>query len=337
MSFWYCCCTQPPPGGCAKITIKAFGCNGGVSPQTLTITVTGNGNTYTGASTPFTTPALPNGTYTWSVTSPRFNTQSGTVTITCPQADVTVQVNLVAASGYVCLQGCDTPWNRTLNLTDSYYSVATTVTYNDATFRYEGTGGPVNVVACGLTGGVYSCQAHTVSIDYSGVPGAMGGAASPALDCQGSTITGPGSVSCPPNGIATNTVQDNLYRSDSPNNTTPPSSTCIQGTSTITIMESAGGNTPMVVESPAPVLVASSPTPAITPEQAAVLRADVQRRASIRRRANLCPHREAVGDCRCNGYCALGRGFRAAIDKTGQTRSLASLDDCGNCPDLPHE
>lgn len=97
---WLCQYSKFGDSACARIIFT------GLCDRTATVTKDGMDYpvVYNGATGNWNTNLLPSGTYTWSVPAyglGRIQAETGTVTITCPQANVTVNVPVTPAAGYV--------------------------------------------------------------------------------------------------------------------------------------------------------------------------------------------------------------------------------------------
>lgn len=161
------CCAAP--GGCAKITFNVTGC-GGLPLPDASVTLTLGGSTVASGTTDaagvFATMELGSGTYSWSVSKTRFVTETGSVTITCPDDDQVVDVALSAAEGYVCTclsDNCPDPLPTTLELADSYLGITVALVWDG--FKWEGSG-VFEFDGCG--GGITGCDgAESVPITYT--------------------------------------------------------------------------------------------------------------------------------------------------------------------------
>lgn len=107
-----------PAGKGPTASFNVFGCKAGLPGASVSITGSGggggSGTTDSGGNAgPY---SVGVGTLTWTVSAPRFTTQTGTCTISgtsCGDA-CSINVTLVAASGYVCTDSCDYPIATTL-------------------------------------------------------------------------------------------------------------------------------------------------------------------------------------------------------------------------------
>lgn len=95
---WLCQYLKFGNTACARIIFT------GLCDRTVTVTKDGMDYPVVFSGGQWNTNLLPSGTYTWSVPSyglGRIQAETGTVTITCPQSNVTVNVPVTPAAGYV--------------------------------------------------------------------------------------------------------------------------------------------------------------------------------------------------------------------------------------------
>ncbi len=131
---WLCQYSKFGDSACARIIFT------GLCDRTATVTKDGMDYpvVYNGATGNWNTNLLPSGTYTWSVPAyglGRIQAETGTVTITCPQANVTVNVPVTPAAGYVvtpftCCQCGVMPEVLTMNV------VGASTQYQDCTLQW---------------------------------------------------------------------------------------------------------------------------------------------------------------------------------------------------------
>lgn len=98
---WLCQYLKFGNTACARIIFT------GLCDRTVTVTKDGMDYPVVFSGGQWNTNLLPSGTYTWNVASyglGRIQAETGTVTITCPQSNVTVNVPVTPAAGYVVTQ-----------------------------------------------------------------------------------------------------------------------------------------------------------------------------------------------------------------------------------------
>ncbi len=160
----------------SALSVAVQGCNGLPLPgATLSIDSTyvitdSSGNAYF--------PMPPPGTYSWSISAPRFVTQTGSITITAGcSAALPSPITLSAAAGYTCCGGfaviaaCPTPVSTTLYFTCAVGSL--TLTFCDCSISgYQGhgyfTGAPC--WACGSPTGGGGCSVAWEAVFIPGSP-----------------------------------------------------------------------------------------------------------------------------------------------------------------------
>lgn len=131
---WLCQYSKFGSTACARIIFT------GLCDRTVTVTKDGMDYpvVFNGATGQWNTNLLPSGTYTWSVSAyglGRIQAETGTVTIACPQSNVTVNVPVTPAAGYVvtpftCCQCGVMPEVLTMNV------VGASPDFDDCTFEW---------------------------------------------------------------------------------------------------------------------------------------------------------------------------------------------------------
>ena len=139
------CCGSGCSTGSHTINVK--GCNSS-NKSGASVSVTGPGGFSTSGTTDgsgnftFSYVGYPAGSYSYSVSATRYNTATGSVTLSCGGSGTT-NLTLTAASGYVCSACCNDPIATTLSFTTPY-GTTITLTYSAGSW----TGTSVESITC---------------------------------------------------------------------------------------------------------------------------------------------------------------------------------------------